>query len=87
MADDQRHIMTHSFTSPEATTALLATAAPPDRVDECTVKSTISSNKKIAALKRFKRAKAARMDELNNIFKEITQMRSHLFSLQCIPEG
>ena len=68
MDDGWERIMTHAFASPEETSAFLARASPPDRVDDSNVTSDIDQEDVSAALKRLKRGKAAGPDELNNTF-------------------
>ena len=59
--------MTHFFDHSVATAEFFEQATPSDHVNDSNVTSGISSDDVCAALKRLKRGKAARPDEINNI--------------------
>ena len=71
MADGWGPLMNHFFDHPEATAAFLERATPPISVGDSNVTSAISPDDVGAALKKLKRGKAARPDEIKNLFYSI----------------
>ena len=87
MADGWERIMTHAFASPEETSAFMARASPPDRVDDSNVTSDIDQEDVSAALSGSNAVKPRVRMSSTILFTEITRMCSRLCLPHCTPDG